>query len=117
MTAADATPATAFTASSRPPDCAGTYANGDSGYVVTGSDGRYLLAVDGEEFVVLAGPDGLTFALLDQTSGQCVPGGRFERDPVTGEINGILVNGRLARRHPYAVAVEVAAGGGRQPIA
>jgi CubicO group peptidase (beta-lactamase class C family) len=86
-----------------PPDCAGTYANGDSEYVVTGSDGRYRLAVDGEQYVVQPGPDGMTFALLDQSSGQTLPGGRFQRDPATGEINGIQVNGRLARRHPYTV--------------
>jgi CubicO group peptidase (beta-lactamase class C family) len=94
--------------SAPPRDCAGRYANGDSEYVVTGSDGHYSLAVDGEEFVVLAGPDGMTFALLDPTSGQCVPGGRFQRDPVTGEINGLQVNGRLARRHPLAVPVGAA---------
>jgi CubicO group peptidase (beta-lactamase class C family) len=95
--------------SAPPPDCAGRYANGDSEYVVTGSDGHCRLAVDGEEFVVLAGPDGMTFALLDPTSGQCVPGGRFQRDKVTGELTGIQVNGRLARRHPLAVP----AGAGR----
>jgi CubicO group peptidase (beta-lactamase class C family) len=87
-----------------PPDCAGTYANGDSEYVVTGGDGRFALAVDGEEYLVLAGADGLTFALLDRPSGQRLPGGRFHRDPVSGEIDGIQVNGRLATRHPYAVA-------------
>jgi CubicO group peptidase (beta-lactamase class C family) len=86
------------------PDCTGTYVNGDSEYVVTASGARYRLAVDGEEFVVLPGPDGMTFALLDQISGQCVPGGRFERDRASGEIHGIQVNGRLARRHPHAVA-------------
>ena len=104
-------------AASAPPDCAGTYANGDSEYVVTGSGGRYSLAVDGEEFVVLPGPEGTTFALLDESSGQCVPGGRFERDPRSGEINGIQVNGRLARRHPYAIttapALAVPAGSAR----
>ncbi len=94
--------------SAPPPDCAGRYVNGDSEYVVTGSDGHCRLAVDGEEFVVLGGPDGMTFALLDPTSGQCVPGGRFQRDPATGEINGIQVNGRLARRHPLAVPVGAA---------
>ena len=97
-----------FVASEPPPDCTGRYANGDSEYVVTGSDGHYRLAVDGEEFMVLSGSDGMTFALLERTSGQCVPGGRFQRDPVTGEINGIQVNGRLARRHPLAVPAAAA---------
>jgi CubicO group peptidase (beta-lactamase class C family) len=88
-----------------PPDCVGAYANGDDEYVVTGSDGRYSLAVDGEEYLVAAGSDGLTFALLDRASGHRLPGGRFQRDPGTGEINGIQVNGRLARRRVYAGAV------------
>ncbi|HEX6471810.1 MAG TPA: serine hydrolase domain-containing protein [Streptosporangiaceae bacterium] len=82
-----------------PPDCAGTYVNGDSEYVVTESAGRASLAVDGEEYVMLAGPDGLTFSLLDPTSGQRLPGGRFQRDPASGEIRGMQVNGRLASRH------------------
>ncbi|HEU5155527.1 MAG TPA: serine hydrolase domain-containing protein [Streptosporangiaceae bacterium] len=95
-------------AAAAPPDCTGTYANGDSEYVVTGSGDRLRLAVDNEEFVVLPAPGGMTFALLDESSGQCVPGGRFERDPVTGEIAGIQVNGRLARRHPHAVRAAAA---------
>lgn len=86
------------------PDYVGTYANGDSEYVVTRSAGRWSLAVDGEDFLVSAGPDGLTFALLDRASGQRLPGGRFQRDPATGEITGIVVNGRVARRREYAVA-------------
>jgi CubicO group peptidase (beta-lactamase class C family) len=87
-----------------PPDYAGAYANGDTEYVVTGSSGGFLLAVDGEDFVVSTGDDGLTFTLLDRSSGQHLPGGRFQRDPVTGEITGIQVNGRLARRRSYAAA-------------
>ena len=105
----------AYTAPSSPSParCAGTYANGDSEYVVTASDGQLTLAADGEEMVVLAGADGMTFALLDRSSGQRVPGGRFHRDPVSGVINGIQVNGRLARRHPHTGAV----GAGRFSIA
>lgn len=104
LPAASGAEAGAVAPSAQPAGCAGTYANGDSEYVVTRSDGRYLLAVEGEEFIVLPGPDGMTFALLDRSTGQRVPGGRFERDPVSGEINGILVSGRLASRHPYAIA-------------
>jgi CubicO group peptidase (beta-lactamase class C family) len=81
-----------------PPDCTGVYANGAAEYAVAGSGGSLLLAVDGMEFGVSPGADGLTFTLLDRSSGQRLPGGRFERDPETGEVNGILVNGRLARR-------------------
>jgi CubicO group peptidase (beta-lactamase class C family) len=87
-----------------PPGCAGVYANGDCEYVVNGSGGRLLLAVDGTDFVVSTGTDGLTFALLDRSSGRRLPGGRFQRDPVTGEINGITVNGRLARRRSRVAA-------------
>ena len=87
-----------------PADCAGAYVNGDSEYVVTRSDGRFSLTVDGADFVVLASGDGLTFALLDRSTGQRLPGGRFRQDPVTGEIDGIQVNGRLACRQPYAAA-------------
>jgi CubicO group peptidase (beta-lactamase class C family) len=82
-----------------PPECAGVYANGDTEYVVTREDGGFCLTVDGEQLAMSAGEDGLTFALLDRTSGQRLPGGRFQRDPVTGEINGIQITGRLARRH------------------
>jgi hypothetical protein len=52
---------------------------------------------------MLAGPDGMTFALLDPSSGQCLPGGRFQRDPESGRINGIQVSGRVARRLPHRV--------------
>jgi CubicO group peptidase (beta-lactamase class C family) len=91
-----------------PPDCAGTYVNGDAEYVVTGAHGRFILAVDGEEYVMVAGADGMTFALLDESSGQCLPGGRFQRDRVSGEITGVLVTGRLASRRPYGLAAGAA---------
>jgi CubicO group peptidase (beta-lactamase class C family) len=94
----------AVAAGSPDPDYVGTYANGDSEYAVTRAAGRWSLAIDGEEFLVSAGPDGLTFALLDRTSGQRLPGGRFQRDSDTGEITGVVVNGRVARRREYAVA-------------
>jgi hypothetical protein len=48
--------------------------------------------------VVSTGADGLTFTLLDRSSGRRLPGGRFERDPGTGHVTGMLVNGRLAKR-------------------
>lgn len=85
------------------PNYVGTYANGDSEYVVTRSNEGWRLAADGEDYTVAAGPDGLTFALLDP-SGQRLPGGRFQRDPATGEISGVVVNGRVARRRRAAAS-------------
>jgi CubicO group peptidase (beta-lactamase class C family) len=81
-----------------PPDRTGVYANGDAEYEVSATGGRLLLAVDGTEFAVSTGADGLTFTLLDRSSGRRLPGGRFRRDPDTGQVNGLMVNGRLARR-------------------
>jgi CubicO group peptidase (beta-lactamase class C family) len=85
-----------------PSDCVGTYVNGDTEYVVTGSAHRLALTIDGEEFTVSADADELTFTLLERSTGQRLPGGRFRRDLATGEINGIQVTGRLARRLPGA---------------
>ncbi|MGH4020309.1 MAG: serine hydrolase domain-containing protein [Pseudonocardiaceae bacterium] len=78
-----------------PPDCVGTYVNGDVEYVVAERDGRLHL-VDGDAFDRLTFYDGLTFSLQDPASGQQVLGGRFLRHPVTEEINGIQIGGRLA---------------------
>ncbi|HEU5160840.1 MAG TPA: serine hydrolase domain-containing protein [Streptosporangiaceae bacterium] len=80
------------------PDRAGTYANGDHEYVIGCSDGRWSLTANGADLALLMGTDDLTFTLLDRTSGQRLPGGRFLRDPVTGAVNGIMVGGRVAGR-------------------
>jgi CubicO group peptidase (beta-lactamase class C family) len=85
-----------------PPDCAGTYANGDIDYVVAQNNGRLHLAVDGDVLGPLTVYDGLTFSLWDPASGRQVPGGRFMRDRATGKVDGIQVGGRLARRRVYA---------------
>jgi CubicO group peptidase (beta-lactamase class C family) len=86
-----------------PPDCVGTYGNGDVDYVVVAQDnGRLHLAVDGDALGPLTVYDGLTFSLWDPTSGRQVPGGRFVRDRATGEVNGVQVGGRLARRRIHA---------------
>lgn len=82
------------------PDRIGVYANGDAEYAVSAAEGRLLLAVDGTKFVISTAADGLTFTLLDRSTGQRLPGGRFLRDPETGEINGLVINGRLGRRRP-----------------
>ncbi len=83
--------------SATPTDHVGVYANGDAEYEVSAALGRLLLTVDGTEFVVSTAADGVTFTLSDHSSGR-LPGGRFLRDPGTGEINGLVINGRMARR-------------------
>lgn len=85
-----------------PSGCVGTYANGDVEYAVTSEQGRLTLAVDGDAFARLTFHGGFAFSLKDPTSGQQVPGGRFLRDPNTGEIDGIQIGGRLARRRVHA---------------
>lgn len=88
---------------SLPADCAGAYANGETRYLVTGpgdrADGQWTLTATGGVLGLLPsrGHD-LTFALLDRSTGLCLPGGRFRRDPMTGRISGLLVSGRVARR-------------------
>jgi CubicO group peptidase (beta-lactamase class C family) len=84
-----------------PPECAGVYANGDAEYRVAHTDAGFFLTLEGEHLMMAAHGDGLTFALVDPSSGQRLPGGRFRRDPATGEINGIQVMGRLARRQAH----------------
>jgi CubicO group peptidase (beta-lactamase class C family) len=88
---------------SLPADCAGTYANGDSEYMVTGpadrADGQWTLTAGGGDLGLLPSQgEDLTFALLDPATRQRLPGGRFRRDPVTGRMSGLLVSGRVARR-------------------
>ena len=82
-----------------PPDCAGRYVNGDVEYAVAVRHGQPYLAVDGGAFARLTCHDGLTFTTADPVSGRQVLGGRFVRDPGTGDVNAILVGGRLARRN------------------
>jgi CubicO group peptidase (beta-lactamase class C family) len=85
-----------------PADCAGQYANGDAEYVVTGPDGHadgcWSLTADCADFRLLPSGDDLAFVLLDSSTRQRLPGGRFRRDPVSGRITGIQVGGRVARR-------------------
>jgi CubicO group peptidase (beta-lactamase class C family) len=81
-----------------PAGCSGTYSNGDQDFVVLARDGgRLHLGVDGE-FGALSFHDGLVFSLRDPNSGRRVLGGRFLRDPVTGALDYLQINGRLARR-------------------
>lgn len=81
-----------------PPDCAGRYVNGDVEYLVVVRQGQPYLSVDGGTFARLTCHDDLTFSTRDPVSGRQILGGRFPRDPATGDVNAILVGGRLARR-------------------
>jgi CubicO group peptidase (beta-lactamase class C family) len=86
-----------------PADCAGAYANGETRYRVSGpggrTDGQWTLAASGAALGLLPSPGhDLTFALLDRSTGLCLPGGRFRRDPISGRVSGLLVSGRVARR-------------------
>lgn len=89
------------------PECAGSYRNGDAEYVVDlTTDGGMELRVDGEPLARLAcheaAGDGRTvlFSQQDLESGEWLPPGRFLRDPATGEVDRIQVDGRIARRRP-----------------
>jgi CubicO group peptidase (beta-lactamase class C family) len=87
--------------------CAGQYANGDIQCTVkAGSDGAVYLSADGEKFVRLTFYENLTFTFSapDLTSPGQVSTARFVRDPATGEIDGIHVSGRLARRRQRMVS-------------
>ncbi|OLB76504.1 MAG: hypothetical protein AUI14_18595 [Actinobacteria bacterium 13_2_20CM_2_71_6] len=82
-----------------PRGCVGTYANGAMDYVVISKNsGELYLSVDGDAFVRLTFHDGLIFSLRDPDSGRHVLGGRFLRDPRTGQVNAIQIAGRLASR-------------------
>jgi hypothetical protein len=84
---------------STPPDCDGTYLNGDVQYCVTTlENGHIHLEIEGEAVARLTFHEGLTFAQQDLTSGQSMYPGRVVPDPVTGEIAFIQIGGRLARR-------------------
>ena len=80
-----------------PHGCVGTYANSDTEFMVVSEGGRHHLGVDGE-FGAMTFHNGLTFSLLDPGSGRTVVGGRFLRDPVTGTLDCLQINGRVGRR-------------------
>jgi CubicO group peptidase (beta-lactamase class C family) len=82
-----------------PPGCLGTFLNGDTEYSVTaGEDGDVCLVIDGDLVARLVLHEGLVFSQEDPASGQRMHAGRFLRDPITGGVDRIQVNGRLARR-------------------
>ncbi|HEU0088338.1 MAG TPA: serine hydrolase domain-containing protein [Pseudonocardiaceae bacterium] len=82
-----------------PPGCLGSYRNGDTEYSVTLLDnGNHCLTIDGEAVAWLRFHEGLIYSQQDMTSGQWTNAGRFLRNPVTGDLDGILVNGRVGSR-------------------
>jgi CubicO group peptidase (beta-lactamase class C family) len=96
---ADASRGQGESPASLPNDCAGTYANGDDEYVIGRSaDGSWSLTANGADLVLVTRTNDPTFTLLDRSSGQRLPGGRFLRDPVTGAVTGVMVSGRFAGR-------------------
>jgi hypothetical protein len=100
-------PATGGRQATPPRGCAGQYVNGDIQCTVKAdSDGVVYLSADGENFARLTFYENLTFTFSapDLTSPGQVSTARFVRDPATGEIYGIHVSGRLARRHQRMVS-------------
>jgi CubicO group peptidase (beta-lactamase class C family) len=77
----------------------GSYLNGSVDYLVTRDENGCLwLAIDGAEAVPLTCYDGLVFAAPDPITGRPVVSGRFITRSGTGRVDGIQVNGRVARR-------------------
>lgn len=82
-----------------PSGCVGSYRNGDVEYTVAARrDGEFYLSVDGETVARLSFHDGLTFFQQDLDSGEWTHPGRFLRDPATGDLDRIQVDGRVAHR-------------------
>ncbi|MGH3777953.1 MAG: serine hydrolase domain-containing protein [Pseudonocardiaceae bacterium] len=88
-----------------PTECVGSYSNGPAEYLVTGAaDGNLYLAIGDELTARLAFYGDLEFVLQDLASGQGLPAGRFLRDPITKQVEQLLIFGRLAlRRGPPTV--------------
>ncbi len=80
-----------------PPDCTGSYRNGDTEYSVVGHGAGLRLEVDGDPFAELACYDGLRFEVHDADDDH-PQAGRFLRDPRNGRIDMLQLSGRLARR-------------------
>jgi CubicO group peptidase (beta-lactamase class C family) len=99
-----------------PPGCIGSYWNGNTEYSVTlHGNGSHCLAVDGEAVAWLSFHEDLIFSQQDVASGQWMHAGRFLLNPLTGDLGGILVNGRIGRRQsttqedrPFLAAAQTA---------
>ncbi len=85
------------------PNCAGTYVNANMSYVVESRGGGLYLSVDGDAFARLTCHENLVFSVRDPASGRQVLGGRFVRDPRTGAVQAIQLDGRLASRRRQRV--------------
>jgi hypothetical protein len=81
-----------------PRGCAGTYANGDMEYVISGNGADRYLSIDGDRFNRLNFHDGQVFSLRDSESGRQLLTGRFLQNPDTGQVNAIQMDGRVASR-------------------
>src|ERR671915_60622 len=87
-----------------PRDCAGLYVNGDVRYAVKADDaGAIHLSIDGANFIPITLHEDLsfTFSMPDLVSVGQVFTGRFVCDPITSEVYGVHVSGRLACRHSF----------------
>jgi CubicO group peptidase (beta-lactamase class C family) len=100
-----------------PRGCVGSYRNGHIEYSVTlHENGKHCLVIDGEAVAWLTFHGNLIFSQQDIASGEWVHPGRFLRDPITGNLDGILVSGRAGRRRstmekngPCAIAAQATA--------
>jgi CubicO group peptidase (beta-lactamase class C family) len=82
-----------------PAGCIGNYLNGDIEYLVTvHENGNHCLVIDGEPVSQLTFHEDLIFAQHDWTSGQRMYPGRFLRNQITGNLDRILIGGRVGRR-------------------
>jgi len=59
-----------------------------------------FLSVDGQPFTALTVYDDLSFSVRDPLSGAQVLAGCFTDDPLSGQVNGIQLGGRIARPRP-----------------
>ncbi|WP_260478987.1 serine hydrolase [Kibdelosporangium aridum] len=78
---------------SPPAGCAGSYWNGDTEYSIAAD---LVFSVDGDPQATITFHRDLTFSLEDDQTGQRLYAGRCLKNPETGEIDRIHVNGRLA---------------------
>ncbi|CAM5424082.1 MULTISPECIES: serine hydrolase domain-containing protein [Streptomyces] len=82
-----------------PPECEGTYENGDTAYAIDlAADGGALLKVGGEPFARLTFHDDLSFTMRELAANRLAYLGRFLRAPETGRLEQIQVTGRRAQR-------------------
>lgn len=86
-----------------PRGLSGHYTNGDLEYQVRIPESRSpVLVVDGEVFPELVVHRDDRFSVREPASGRRVIGGRFLRDPATGEVSALQTGGRVAPRRDFA---------------